>query len=156
MNTLIKKHLLLLHSVNNVTTLFPTETFNVVYKRNKNLKELLTPSLFPTPSRDKYSCNTRGICKNCIVFSSTFACTVTGEKYYIRGNFTCNSTNTIYLVECINCKSQYDGSSTFFKKSSRIHKSDIKIKKDRCGIAGHFNSIYCLQLILIVTWKCSS
>ena len=34
---------------------------------------------------------------------------------YIRGNFTCNSTNVIYLAECINCKCQYVGSATCFK-----------------------------------------
>ena len=66
MNTLIKKHLPLLHSDDNLKTLFPNETFNVVCKRNKNLKELLTPSLFPIPRREKYSCvrscNTCHIC----------------------------------------------------------------------------------------------
>ena len=53
MNTLIKKHLPLLHSDDNLETLFSNETFNAVYKRNKNLKELLTPSLFPVPRREK-------------------------------------------------------------------------------------------------------
>ena len=76
MKTLIKKHLPLLHSDDNLKTLFPTETFNIVYRRNKNIKELLTPSLFPTPRRKKYSCvtkcNTCDICKNYMIFSSTF------------------------------------------------------------------------------------
>ena len=107
MNTFIKKHLPLLHSDDNLRTLFPTEIFNVVYRRNKNLKELLTPSIFPTPCREKYSCvtgcNMCDICKNYMIFSSTFVCTVTGKKYYISGNFTCNSTNVMYLVEYINC-----------------------------------------------------
>ena len=58
MNTLIEKHLPLLHSHDKLKTLFPAETFNVVYGRNKNLKELLTPSLFPIPRRGKYSCVT--------------------------------------------------------------------------------------------------
>ena len=147
MNTLLLKHLPLLHSDNNLKTFFPTETFNVVYRGNKDLKDLLTPSLFPIPRREKYSCvtscNTCDICKSFMVFSSTFACTVTGKKYYIRGNFTCNSTNVIYLVECINCKCQYVGSGTSFKLRFRIHKSDIKTKKDCCEAARHFNSIYC-------------
>ena len=76
--------------------------FNVVYRRNKNLKELLRPSLFPIPRREKYgcvtSCNMCDICKNYMVFSSTFVCSVTGKKYNIRGNFTCSSTNVIYLL----------------------------------------------------------
>ena len=52
MNTLIKKYLPLLHSDENLKTLFRTETFNVVYRRNKNFKELLTPSFFPIPRRE--------------------------------------------------------------------------------------------------------
>ena len=67
------------------------------------------------------SCNTCDICQNYMVFSSTFVCTVTGKKYYIRGNFTCNSTTVIYLVECINCKCQYVGSATSFKQRFHIH-----------------------------------
>ena len=148
MNTLIKKHFPLLHSDDKLKTLFRTETFSVVCRKNTNLKKLLTPlSLFATPRREKWSCvtncKTGDICKNYMVFSSRFGCTLTGKKYYIRGNFTCNSTNAIYLVECINCKCQYFGSATFLKQRSGIHKSDIKTKKDRCGTARHFNSICC-------------
>ena len=58
MNSLIRKHLPLLHSDDNLNTLFPKETYNVVYRRNEKLKELLTPSLFPIPRREKYSCVT--------------------------------------------------------------------------------------------------
>ena len=58
MNTHFKKYLHLLHNNDSLKTLFPTETFNVVYRRKKNLKELLTLSLFPFPTREKYSCGT--------------------------------------------------------------------------------------------------
>ena len=37
MNTLIERHLPLLHSDDKLKTLFPTETFNVVYGRNKSI-----------------------------------------------------------------------------------------------------------------------
>ena len=77
---------------------------------------------------------------------TTFVCTVTGKKYYIRGNFACNSANVIYLVECINCKCQCVGSATSFKQRFRSHKSDIKTKKDRCGTARQFNSICCYPI----------
>ena len=116
MNILIKKHLPLLHSDDNLKILFRTETFNVVCRKNTNLKELLTPSLFPTLRREKYSCvascNTCDICKNYMVFSSTFV--FTGKKYQNRGNFKC----------------QYVGPATFFKQRFGIPKSDIKTKKD--------------------------
>ena len=51
--SLIKKHLPLLDSDDKVKTLFPTETFNIVYRENKILKELLLLSLFPNPGREK-------------------------------------------------------------------------------------------------------
>ena len=56
MNTLIKTHLPLLHFDDKLKTLFPKETFNVVYRRNRSLKDFLTPSLFPIPRKEKYSC----------------------------------------------------------------------------------------------------
>ena len=133
MNSLIKKHLPLLYSNDNLKILFSTETFNAVYRRNKNLKKLLTPFLFPTPRKGKYSCvtssNTCNICKNYIVFSSTFVYTVTGKEHYIRGDFTCDSTNVIYLAECINCNCQYVGFATTFKQRFRIHKSEKKSER---------------------------
>ena len=52
----------------------------------------------------------------------------------------CNSINVIYLISCENCKDQYIGSAIDFKARFRIHKSDIKTKKDRCGTTRHFNS----------------
>ena len=58
----------------------------------------------------------------------------------------CNSTNVIYLVGCVNCKCQYVGSATSFKQCFRIHKSDIKTKKDRCWTTRHMNSICCIPI----------
>ena len=46
----------------------------------------------------------------------------------------------IYLTSCKNCEDQYIGSAIDFKPRFRIHKSDIKTKKERCGTAIHFNS----------------
>ena len=78
-----------------------------------------------------------------MLFRSTFVRTVTRKKHYIGYNFTFNPTNVIYLVKCITCKCQNIGSSTSFKQHFHIHKSDIKTKKDRCGIASHFNFTCC-------------
>ena len=44
---------------------------------------------------------------------------------------------------CINCECQYVGFAPSFKQRFRIHKSDIKTKKDHCRTARHFNSICC-------------
>ena len=57
--------------------IFPEITVNVTYRRNKNLKELISPSLFPrTVKENKCSitkCNRRcDICKNILVLSTEF------------------------------------------------------------------------------------
>ena len=44
------------------------------------------------------------------------------------------------MISCSNCYDQYVGSALDFKSRFRIHKSDIKTKKDRCGTARHFNT----------------
>ena len=117
------------------------------FRRNKNLKELLSPSLFPnrksTKSNSIINCNSCDICNNYMVFKNMFTCAVTGKKYFVKGELHCNSCNVVYLVECINCKQQYISSAFNVKQRFRIHKSDIKTNKDRCGTARHFNSVGC-------------
>ena len=49
----------------------------------------------------------------------------------------------IYLTACSNCREQYVRSAINFKQKFRISKSDIKINKQRCGTAGHFNNQCC-------------
>ena len=68
-------------------------------------------------------------------------CSVTNRRYYTRGVLHCNCNNVIYLITCKNCLQQYVGSATNFKNRFRIHKSDIKTNKDRCGTAKHFNGM---------------
>ena len=48
MDTLVKKYLPLLHSDENLKKLFPTSAFNTIYRRNKNLNQLLSPRSFLT------------------------------------------------------------------------------------------------------------
>ena len=42
----------------------------------------------------------------------------------------CGKRNVIYLISCKRCGKQHVGSATGFKERFRIHKSDIKWKKD--------------------------
>ena len=46
---LIRKHIHYLHSgeVFQIKKAFPNIKFSVIYKRNKNLKEIVVPSLYP-------------------------------------------------------------------------------------------------------------
>ena len=45
--TILKKYLSVLHSSQEMVQIFPENTINVTCKRNKNLKELISPSFFP-------------------------------------------------------------------------------------------------------------
>ena len=146
-DNIIKKHLSVLHNDENLKDLFPSDMFCTTYKRNKNLKEILAPSKYPKKSLHQTSnitsCNNCDICKNYMVFDNFFVCTVTGKKYHVKGKLNCESINVIYLISCAKCLEQYVGSATKFKTRFRIHKSDIKTKKDRCGTARHFNNKCC-------------
>ena len=65
---------------------FPDKSIKAIYKRRKNLKEILSPSSFPSTknlavgsiSNCKKRCD---ICTNFMVFDNTFKCTAT-DKYY--------------------------------------------------------------------------
>ena len=76
-----------------------------------------------------------------MVSENMFTCTVTGKKYFVKGELHGNSCDVIYLVECSNCKHQYIGFALKFKEWFKIHKSDIKTNKDHCGTASHFNNM---------------
>ena len=52
----------------------------------------------------------------------------------------CSSPNVVCIISCKNCGDQYVASVNGFKARFKIHKSDIKTKKDRCDIARHFNN----------------
>ena len=78
-----------------------------------------------------------------MVFDRTFKCTVTGKVCFIKGEMDCEISANIYLITCMKCLEQYVGSAVKFKSRFRIHKSNIKTKKERCGTARHFNSKCC-------------
>ena len=86
------------------------------------------------------SCKKCDICKNYLITDNKCKCQVTGRFYNVRGNLCCNSTNVIYLISCKNCEDQYRGPAIDFNARFRIHESDIKTKKGRCGTTRHFNS----------------
>ena len=44
------------------------------------------------------------------------------------------------MISCKSSEDQYIGSAIDFKTRFRIHKSDIKTKKDRWGTVRHFNT----------------
>ena len=136
MRSLIKKHLPVLHSDSDLKNIFPENSICTVFKRNRSLKEKLSPSLYTKNKNEKKSyviktCGKCDICKNYLISDNTFTCKVTRKKYCINNDFDCSTCmNVIYLISCTNCNEQY---------TICIHKSDINTKKDRCGVTRHFS-----------------
>ena len=126
--------------------IFPENTVSVTYRQNKNLKELISPSLFPRTMKENNcsigKCNRRcNICKHFLVLSTDFTCHATKGKYKIRGFLTCNRKNIIYLIAGKCCGKQYIGSATGFKERFRIHKSNTNTSKISCGVASHLLNV---------------
>ena len=120
----------------------PEKSIKAIYKRGKNLKEILSPSSFPSTKHlivgSVSNCNKRyDICTNFMVFHTTFKCTTTGKDYKVKETLSCNSVTVVYLITCQCCKLLYVGSTITFKERFCIHKSDINPGKKRFGAAKH-------------------
>ena len=114
----ITNNLPLLYRDPEMRAVFPEGSINVTYRRGKNLKELISPSLFPQrllTTKSQSTVNKCGkecdICNNFIVCRNEFTCKVTGTTYKVRDNLSCNSANVVYLISCKLCKDQYVGSA---------------------------------------------
>ena len=138
--------------------------FSTIFKCNKNPKESLAPTRYTNPNKNSRLPVANVIfCKNYMVFDKNFKFVVTGKICYIKVEMNSESNNSCYLITCMKwwlcCK---------FKSRFRIHKSDIKAKKDRRETATQFKNKYChtsnpfvyfrVQLIekvhCIYSWSC--
>ena len=63
------------------------------------------------------------------------------KKILHEGVLHFSFNNAICSITCKNYLEQNGGSATNFKSRFRIHKSDIKNNKDRCGTVKHFNGM---------------
>ena len=146
LKTIIRKHLPILYSNQQMLNIFLHNTISVTYKRNKNLREIISPSLFPRTAKQNEcyikECNKKcDICKNFLVVSPDFTCFTNKREYKIKGILKCDRRNVIYLIPCKCYGKQYVGSATGFKERFRIHKSDINTGKIRCGVVNHLLNV---------------
>ena len=143
LNKLIRNRLPLLYSDPKMKIAFPEKSIKAIYRRGKNLKEILSTSSFP-PTKNLIVGSIKNynkrcdLCTNFMVFDNIFKCTTTGKYYKVKGILSCNSANVVYFITCQCCKLQYVGSVITFKERFRIHKIDINTGKKRCGAAKHF------------------
>ena len=75
--------------------IFSSKSIKTLYRREKTLKEILSPSLFPAKPKNSEicitSCKKCDIYKNYLITDNKFKCKVTGWFYNVRGNLCCNN-----------------------------------------------------------------
>ena len=106
-NKIIKNNLAILCTDEKMKKIFPPNTLKTLYRRKKNLKEILSPTLLPSQAKkienSITSCNKCDICKNFFVFDTKFKCKFIGGVYNIKGKLACNIPNVVYLISCPSC-----------------------------------------------------
>ena len=100
---------------------------SVTYKRNENVREILSLSLFPRTTKHNQcsikECNRkRDIYKNFLVVSPDFTCFATKRKYKIKGILKCDSTYVIYPISCKCCGKNILGLPLALKKDLEFTK----------------------------------
>ena len=89
LNKLIRNTLPLLYIHPKMKIAYPEKSIKAIHKRGNNLKEILSPSSFPSTKNlivgSISCCNRRrdDICTNFMVFGNTFTCTATGKYYKV-------------------------------------------------------------------------
>ena len=134
------------------------------FRRPKNLRDILVRSKFTEKTKHpvKKLCWNTSKCRYCPKLNTTGVITSksTGRKYIAKNNFTCQSNNLIYCIECLSCGIQYVG-QTYRRIMDRFqgHFHSITNKRDAENtlINSHFNqrghkglddiSIYVLDFI---------
>ena len=118
----------------------------VAYKREKNLKELLTRadpynSISNVDDEMHTYVNCKQSCDSCakfVVAKSGFGCFATKRIYEVRRSTSCVSKSVIYTEFCLNCLKQGVGYTVDSKLRLRNYKSHINKKVRSCTIVNHF------------------
>ena len=76
------------------------------------------------------------ISDNALLCRNKFTCKVTSKTCKVRGNFSCNNGNVIYIISYTLFKGQYVrfGYKNNFKPRFRVYKSDINTGEVRRGV----------------------
>ena len=122
-------------------TLFPNLPI-IAFRQPPNLKNLLVKSkLTPDPPSGTFPCN-KSLCKTCTLISpNPILTTKEGQAYTPKGQFTCNSTGVIYMIQCNKCPdTQYVGETgQTLRKRMNGHRQDIREENIYVPIGKHFN-----------------
>ena len=140
---IIRKHEHILRTSATLQLIFPEGSFQVVHKREKNLKELITradPYSSLPRTLGKYETCDR-VCDSCRSFAAEctqFRCNANGRTFHLLKNMNCNTPNVVYLGDCIKCTLQGVGSTVRWKPRLRNYKSWVKLRIRQCRLSNHF------------------
>ena len=85
---IIQNNLSILPTDEDMKKRFPHNSVTTIYRREKNIMEILSSSLFPTKFKKNESyfsnCNRCDIYKNYLISDNKFKCKVTGRVYSVR------------------------------------------------------------------------
>ena len=115
----------------------------VVYRRASNLRDSLVSSKLNSKMLKPITEPCGKPCLTCKIMNTSTVATDERSKisYKIRGNFNCQSLNTIYRLTCKPCQLYYIGeSSTTLNTRMRNHESTIRRKTASTPVAIHFES----------------
>ena len=140
---IIRKHENILRTSHTLDRLFPKGSFQVVNKRDKNLKELITradPYSSKNPESGSFkTCNrTCDSCRTFVGDYTKFKCNATSRIFNLQKEMNCNTPNIIYMLECTKCKLQGVGSTVSWKPRLRNYKSWVKNRIRKCRMGNHF------------------
>lgn len=124
-HSILKRHYNILAQSEHLKSIFP-EPPRVVYRRSKNLRDLLTSSKVNKPEITGCAPCNKARCKVCVHMQTTQKANSTFSDFSlnIRGSFNCDSSNVIYMLECTVCKKQYIGQTeTSFRIRFNNHRS---------------------------------
>lgn len=140
-NQIFRKHFHLIRSDPKLSTIFKAPP-KVVYRRNRNLKSMLTNNRLNSNNNSGCRpCNSTR-CLTCQHMQSASQIQTQNGNFTwkIKKSFNCKSANVIYCIQCALCQKQYFGETQQeFQKRMTSHRYDIIHSVDT-AISEHFNS----------------
>ena len=142
--SIITTNLNILYTNQEMKKLFPEDSLFPAFKRAKNLKNKLAPSIYGRnkviPNDDNTTGSDERNCDLCryVINAKQVKNKQTGETLRINHNLNCNSKNVIYLINDKICKKHSIGSALDMKKRFRNHKSHIKNHRETCNLVRHW------------------
>ena len=148
--SIVRKHIHLLNDSPILQNVFPNG-ISVTYKRERNLKELLTRA-DPYNIKDDLTNKTEhgykrcaqrkcDSCDNYVMEQTSIISNATGIRYSILRDSTCTTPFVIYCALCTKCNFQGVGSTVEWKPRLRNYKSHIKQKVSSCRIVRHYTQV---------------